>query len=180
MEISIIKDDGIMKALRIPNPAIICLTIFAFIVPIGLSAKFSFEQEKVNISVIPDYTHFPIKIKVSTQIGKECLSRIKLESDASWVKPSLDAETAELILTLDTLNLFNKSYTATIPGDLDGSKSQVEVEATIAGLNIIQMAADPFRPRVYALSSNKETLDSVVVYDPFEGKPLARISHRIQ
>lgn len=165
-----------MKFRGIPYVALMCLKLSTMILPGGLSGKLAFEQQKVEIRVIPDYNHYPVRVGITTDTGKECWERIKVKSDASWVKPSIDLESGELILALDTLRLFNKKYNATIQGDLDGSRIELIVEAVIAGMDIKKMEEDPFRPRVYLISAPKDTFGSLLVYDPFHGKPVGSIT----
>lgn len=101
-----------------------------------LSGEISFGQHKVGISVVPDYNHLPVKVGISAGGGKACLARMEVESDADWVVPSVDAEAGQLVLAFDTLELFNKGYTATVTSNLDGETKQLFVEATIVGLDI--------------------------------------------
>lgn len=160
-----------METRRIPYVAMAFYALSEVVVSTGLWGKVEFRQSTVPISVIPDYNHLPVKVGISAGHGKACLGRVEVESDASWVEPSVDVEAGDLVLAFDTLELFNKGYTATVAASLDGEASQLFVEATIVGLDVQGLWEDPFRPRVYGISSAKEAMGSVVVYDPLEGKP---------
>lgn len=132
----------------------------------AIAQSFSFSTTQTEIVAVAGFNHTPLRVGVVTNVGGLNMSTMVASSDSSWVIPAVDATASEIVLSFNSSNLINSTYTATITAILAGETNSFFVKASISPVNITRLKDDPLRSRTYGIQQNGVQLGSLVAFDP--------------
>ena len=147
-----------------------------WIVNSSFAQPFSFNSTELPIAIAPGFNHAQMRVPVVPAHPEFDYSALSISSDASWVSATVDTQTGEAVLDFATSNLIASSYTATITASQGTNSASLFVTTSLSPLNLLCLADDPVRSRVYGIHQNETNLGAVVVYDPIQETPIASIT----
>jgi hypothetical protein len=133
----------------------------------ALAQPFTLGSSQVQIVATPSVNHAPLGVPVTAPQGFD-FGSLQVQSDSSWVKPTVNSTGSEIVLTFQTNSLVSQSYTATITASNGPDTVTFFVKATVSLLNVTKLVADPSRSRVYGVHQNGTAAGAVVIYDPLQ------------
>ncbi|MGV3531824.1 MAG: Ig-like domain-containing protein, partial [Chthoniobacteraceae bacterium] len=138
--------------------------------------SFVIDPSQLNIVVPPEFRHAEQRVPISGTAPGFDFSTLSVTSDASWVLPSINGQTRELVLTYQTADLIASSSTATISVTGGGTNDSLSVKASLAPLNVITLVDDPVRSRMYGIQQNGIQAGALIVLDPLTNAKLACVT----
>ncbi len=141
----------------------------------ALAEPFTFPASQMSIVVAPPVDHEPIRVPINAADGFN-YSAMQVQSDASWVTPTVDAAAHQIVLKFTTGALVNRSNTATITATQGADSQSFFVKAAVSPLNVVKLIDDPFRSRVYGIHQNDLAAGAVIIYDPINAKLVGSIT----
>ncbi|CAM2769904.1 hypothetical protein [Rariglobus hedericola] len=137
---------------------------------------FTLATNQTAIALVPGFNQNVLRIKLNPALAGFSYASLQMSTDASWVTPTIDQATGELVLTFANAALLNSSYTATITISNAGKSETLTVTGTLAALNIVSLQDDPVRSRMYAIHQNGNNPGAIVVIDPLTLNPIGSIT----
>jgi hypothetical protein len=135
-------------------------------------ADFALERESLAIAAVPGYRQATLRVDIEpTSPDAFDFASLAVSDDAAWVAAEVDAARQQLVLTFTTGTLVNATNEATVTVASVGGTRTLRITATNSTPQVVALADDPVRSRMYGLHQNANGLGAVLVFDPVNASP---------
>ncbi len=137
---------------------------------------FEIGSTSLNIVAVPGFNHAPIRRALTPALAGFDFNAVQVSSSASWVVPSVDIATKELVLNFTTSGLVSGSNPAQITL-VNGAVTRVlNIVAAASALNVVRLVDDPVRSLTYGVQQNGTAAGAVIFINPLTNTPVANIT----
>lgn len=126
------------------------------------AGTFSLGTTRIEIAVPSLLNHMPVRLPITHSVS---LSGMSVSSNSSWVIPTINLATDELVLTFATTGQTGPDFPATVSLTDGTTTIQVSVNVIFSPVNIVRLIDDPARSRTYGLQQYGDDPGCIVIFD---------------